>query len=84
MTQGDEIRRLITESLLPYLTEKGHVWKVKREYAKSKKDADEKGFIPSQVRNVNLLFHTVKTCQSRSSVKVLAKILKKLITVIRF
>ena len=57
MTQGDEIRRLITESLLPYLTEKGHVCKIKREYAKSKKDADEKSFIPSQVRNVNLFFH---------------------------
>lgn len=57
VTKGDEIRRLITESLLPYLTEKGHVWKIKREYAKSKKDADEKSFSPSQVRNIYLLFH---------------------------
>lgn len=67
LTQGDEIRRLITESLLPYLTEKGHVWEIKREYAKSKKDADEKSFIPSQVRNVDPLFHTVK----RSEVAVM-------------
>lgn len=46
---GDEIRRLITESLVPYVTEKSHVWKIKREYAKAKKDTDEKPFIPSQV-----------------------------------
>ena len=46
---GDEIRRLITESLLPYVTEKSHVWKIKREYARAKKDTDEKSFIPSQV-----------------------------------
>ncbi|XP_073249226.1 anoctamin-10-like [Porites lutea] len=47
---GDEIRRLITESLVPYVTEKGHVWKIRREYAKSKKDSDEKPFIPSQAQ----------------------------------
>ena len=46
---GDEIRRLVTESILPYLTEKGHVWKIQRDYAKSKKDSEEKTFIPSQV-----------------------------------
>lgn len=46
---GDEIRRLITESLLPYVTEKSHVWKIKREYARAKKGTDEKSFIPSQV-----------------------------------
>ena len=72
MTQGDEIRRLITESFLPYLTEKGHVWKIKREYAKGKKDVDEKSFIPSQVRNVTC-FLIYQMFQSRSGVKVLAK-----------
>ena len=46
---GDEIRRLVTESIVPYLTEKGHVWKIQRDYAKSKKDSEEKTFIPSQV-----------------------------------
>lgn len=47
---GDEIRRLITESLLPYVTEKSHVWKIKREYARAKKGTDEKSFIPSQAQ----------------------------------
>nr|XP_058973340.1 anoctamin-10-like [Pocillopora verrucosa] len=47
---GDEIRRLVTESILPYLTEKGHVWKIQRDYAKSKKDSEEKTFIPSQAQ----------------------------------
>ena len=56
--QGDEIRRLITESLIPYVTEKGHVWKIQREYAKSKKDSDEKRFLPSQVRNKSLCINS--------------------------
>lgn len=32
------------------MTEKGHVWKIQREYAKSKKESDEKTFIPSQAQ----------------------------------
>ena len=46
---GDEIRRLVTESFLPYLTEKGHELKKKREYAKSKKETEEKAHYYSQV-----------------------------------
>ena len=52
--KGDEIRRLVTESLIPYLMEKGHVWKLQREYVKSKKDSDVQAFLPSQVPNSHI------------------------------
>ncbi|XP_048585783.1 anoctamin-8 [Nematostella vectensis] len=52
---GDEIRRLVTESFLPYLTEKSYIWKQQREYAKKKKNDTEKAGIPSQAQQDAIL-----------------------------
>ncbi|KAK3710543.1 hypothetical protein QZH41_009363 [Actinostola sp. cb2023] len=47
---GDEIRRLVTESLIPFIKEKTHIWKTKRAYAKSKKDGNKGAPLPSQAQ----------------------------------
>ena len=50
LSAGDEIRRLVTESGLPYLTEKAQMLKKKRDLAKKKKTDDKDIISSSQVQ----------------------------------